>query len=97
MNSYGNFNLVGIADFSVDVSVEVANAVFAAFEQIIASMNRNLIPDTLCLTMIYLAIRATSSFEELNPITGTSQCYGIVSSSYFFCNSRMFLITLGRH
>ncbi|KAA6357349.1 MAG: hypothetical protein EZS28_047124, partial [Streblomastix strix] len=52
--------------------------------QIIASMNLNLIPDMLCLTMIYLAINATSNFEELNPITGTSQCYGIVSSSYLF-------------
>ncbi|KAA6357886.1 MAG: hypothetical protein EZS28_046587 [Streblomastix strix] len=78
MNSYGNFNLVGVADAVVSV---VADAVF---EQIIASMNLNFIPDMLCLTMIYLAIRATSNFEELNPITGTSQCYGIVSSSYFF-------------
>ncbi|KAA6369098.1 MAG: hypothetical protein EZS28_035375 [Streblomastix strix] len=30
------------------------------------------------------SIRATSNFDELNPITGTSQCYGIVSSSYLF-------------
>ncbi|KAA6392890.1 MAG: hypothetical protein EZS28_011579, partial [Streblomastix strix] len=47
MNSYGNFNLVGIADFSVGVA--------DALEQIIASMNLNLIPDMLYLTMIYLA------------------------------------------
>ncbi|KAA6380656.1 MAG: hypothetical protein EZS28_023815, partial [Streblomastix strix] len=45
MNSYGNFNLVGVADAVVS----------AVFEQIIASMNLNLIPDMLCLTMIYLA------------------------------------------
>ncbi|KAA6357526.1 MAG: hypothetical protein EZS28_046947 [Streblomastix strix] len=74
MNSYGNFNLVGISDAVVS----------AVFEQIIASMNLNFIPDMLCLAMIYLAIWATSNFEELNPITGTSQCYGIVSSSYLF-------------
>ncbi|KAA6375308.1 MAG: hypothetical protein EZS28_029164 [Streblomastix strix] len=70
MNSYGNFNLAGIADFSV-----VADAL--AFEP----LPRYLV---ICHSSLYklLRIRATSNFEELNPITGTSQCYGIVSSSY---------------
>ncbi|KAA6355894.1 MAG: hypothetical protein EZS28_048579 [Streblomastix strix] len=72
MNSYGNFNLAGIADFSV-----VADTL--AFERLPRYF-------MICHSSPYkfLRIRATSNFEELNPITGTSQCYGIVSSSYLF-------------
>lgn len=41
----------------------------------------------------FLRVKATLNFEELKPISGTSQCYGIISSSYLF-ESLIFLATL---